>query len=159
MSVLYRLVICLESVGILSRMCLGYVYLASVAWRGRFVNPQGRNFSISTHKNLVETYAILIISLASLIEISHRDSLHESSRDSHHHSTSHILYEHRNLVEIYTFSSRRDLSAYTHILASSRDMCYHMYIHIEITVCARTYVTHARNWLGRRGVPRYIYSF
>ena len=69
MSVLYRLVICLESVSILVRMCLGYVYLASVASEGRVVNPQGGNFSISTHKNLVETYAILIISLASLIEI------------------------------------------------------------------------------------------
>ena len=58
-------------------MCLGYVYLASVASEGRVVNPQGRNFSISTHKNLVETYAILIISLASLIEIALRDYLIE----------------------------------------------------------------------------------
>ena len=72
MSVLYRSVICLESVGNQSRMCLGYVYLASVASEGRVVNPQGGNFSISTHKNLVETYAILIISLASLIEICSR---------------------------------------------------------------------------------------
>ena len=75
MSVLYRLVICLESVGIQSRMCLGYVSLVSVASEGRVVNPQGGNFSISTHKNLVETYAILIISLASLIEIGLRDYL------------------------------------------------------------------------------------
>jgi len=51
------------------RMCLDVVDLASVAWNGQFVNPTGENFSISTHKNLVETYAILIISLASLIEI------------------------------------------------------------------------------------------
>ena len=68
---------CLESVSILVRMCLGYVYLASVASEGRFVNPTGGNFSISTHKNLVETYAILIISLASLIEIALRDYLIE----------------------------------------------------------------------------------
>ena len=72
MSVLYRSVICLESVHNPYRMCLGVVYLASVASEGRVVNPQGRNFSISTHKNLVETYAILIISLASLIEICSR---------------------------------------------------------------------------------------
>ena len=75
MSVLYRSVICLESVGIQSRMGLGVVSLVSVASEGRVVNPTGENFSISTHKNLVETYAILIISLASLIEIGLRDYL------------------------------------------------------------------------------------
>ena len=32
-------------------------------------------------------------------ETSSRDILIKSSRDSHHHSLSHILYEHRNLVE------------------------------------------------------------
>ena len=56
MSVLYRLVICLESVGILSRMCLGYVYLASVASEGRVVNPTGGKIWESTHKNLVEIH-------------------------------------------------------------------------------------------------------
>ena len=77
MSVLYGSVIHLESVGIQSRMCLGVVSLVSVASGGRVVNPTGGNFSISTHKNLVETYAILIISLASLIEIALRDYLIE----------------------------------------------------------------------------------
>ena len=33
-----------------------------------------------------------------------------------------------NLVETHTWSS------YTHILASSRDVCYHMYIHFEIHI-------------------------
>ena len=37
-------------------MCLGYVYLASVASEGRVVNPQGGNFWESTHKNLVEIH-------------------------------------------------------------------------------------------------------
>ena len=32
-------------------------------------------------------------------ETSSRDTLIKSSRDSHHHSLSHILYEHQNLVE------------------------------------------------------------
>ena len=41
----------------------------------------------------------------------------------------------RKLVEIYTHSSSRDVSSYAHTyIASRRDMCYHMYIHIEITV-------------------------
>ena len=90
----------MESVHNPYRMCLGVVSLVSVASGGRVVNPTGGNFSISTHKNLVETYAILIISLVSLIEICSRFLQLDSSRDSHHHSASHILYECRNLVEI-----------------------------------------------------------
>ena len=45
----------------------------------RFSSREYSQFS----KNLVETY--------------HHS--HKSSRDSHHHSSSHILYVHRNLVE------------------------------------------------------------
>ena len=45
----------------------------------RFSSRDTHKFS----KNLVEIYHILI----------------KSSRDSHHHSSSHILHEHRNLVE------------------------------------------------------------
>ena len=63
---------------------MGVVYLESVASEGQFVNPTGENFSISTHKNLVETYAILIISLVSLIEIAHRENLVEILIIIHH---------------------------------------------------------------------------
>ena len=34
------------------------------------------------------------------------------------------------------------ISSYTHILASSRDMCYHMYIHFEI----HTYIMYKRTY-------------
>ena len=76
------------------------------------------NFWESTHKNLVETCAILIISLESLIEISVRDRqldlfeiLIQSSRDTHHHSAS--LY-------------------HTRSYESSRDICHHTHTYVDI---------------------------
>ena len=61
MSVLYRLVICMESVCNPDRMCVGYVYLASVAWEGQFVNPQGGKIWESWHKKLVEIHAVFLV--------------------------------------------------------------------------------------------------
>ena len=51
-----------------------------------------------------------------LIRFSSRDTLIKSSRDSHHHSLSHILYEHTNLVETCHI-----------IISSSRDVCIYSY--------------------------------
>ena len=89
------------------RMCLDVVDLASVAWRREFVNPTGGNFWKSTHKNLVETY--------NFFEIWVRDIIIKSSRDTHHHSTSHILYDHKKASRDSLIKSSRDLSAYAHI--------------------------------------------
>ena len=62
----------------------------------RFSSREYSQFS----KNLVETYHHLI----------------KASRDSHHHSLSHILYEHTNLVETCHI-----------IISSSRDVCIYTY--------------------------------
>ena len=119
------------------RMCQGIVDLASVAWESQFVNPQGGKIPISWHKKTSRDFCIF----------SSRDSwdssrflfeilIIKSSRDAHHHSSSHILYEHMNLVEICT-SHLDEICHHIHTrVASSRDMCYHMYIHIEITARA-----------------------
>ena len=51
------------------RMCQGIVDLASVAWESKFVNPQGGNFPISWHKNLVEIHTDFLVETHK----SHRD--------------------------------------------------------------------------------------
>ena len=38
----------------------------------------------------------------------------QSSRDTHHHSTSHILYDHKKASRDSLIKSSRDLSAYAH---------------------------------------------
>ena len=109
-------------------MCLGVVSLVSVAWEGRVVNPTGGNFPISWHKKSSREicnshYKSCESHRDWSSRLSHLDSSTKSSRDSHHHSTSHILYEHRNLVEIYT--SHLD-ETYQHT---------HTYLHL-VEICA-----------------------
>ena len=87
-----RLVICKYSVGSELRICME---CAEVLWTKRAYHKTGglstqraeksRNPDKKTSRDCRET--------------SSRDILIKSSRDSHHHSLSHILYEHQNLVE------------------------------------------------------------
>ena len=140
MRVLSTSVICIESVGILGELSVeSRCKCVRVLWAKRAQHKIG---SLSTHraeifpypdiKNLVETSAILQSSLVSLIEISLRDLIIKSSRDTHHHSASHILYVYQKLVEILSMDLVETCHhMHTHI-ASRRDICYHMYIHFEI---------------------------
>ena len=112
------------------RMCLDVVDLASVAWRRGFVNPTGRNFWKSTHKNLVETYNFFEICVRDLFEIS-SSNLVEILIIILHLIYCMII---RKLVEIVSYNLVETCQHMHTYIASSRDMCYHMYIHIEITV-------------------------
>jgi len=64
-----------------------------------------------------------------------------------------------NLVEIVSYHLVETCQHIHTYIASSRDMCYHMYIHIEITVCARTHVLHAKYWLGKWTLLRQLYPY
>ena len=76
---------------------------AEVLWTQRAYHKTGdlstsraeksRNPHIKTSRDLIEKPS------RDCRETSSRDILIKSSRDSHHHSLSHILYEHQNLVE------------------------------------------------------------
>ena len=63
---------------------------------------------------------------------SSRDLIIRTRRDTHHHSSSHILYEYRKLVEIFSKHLVETCHHMHTYIASSRDMCYHMCIHFEI---------------------------
>ena len=109
-------------------MCLDVVDLASVAWDGQFVNPTGGKILIPTHKNLVETYNFFEICVRDLFEIS-SSNLVEILIIIHH-----LIYcmSIGNLVEIVSYHLVETCQHIHTYIASSRDMCYHMYIHIEI---------------------------
>ena len=131
MSDLYGLVIYLESVEIL---CIFQVECVRVLWAQRAQHEIG---SLSTHrgeifpypdiKNLVETYAILIISLVCLIEICVRDF---SSRFSSNLVETLIIIQHL----IYCMSMGIQ-SRYTHHIQSRHVIIFTHGLHL-VEICA-----------------------
>ena len=119
MSDLYGFVIYLESVQIL---CIFQVECVRVLWTKR---AQHKTRSLSTHrgekfpypdiKNQSRSTQIFQSRRISLIEISLRDLIIKSSRDTHHHSASHILYERMKSSRDSLIKSSRDVSSYSHI--------------------------------------------
>ena len=100
------------------RMCQGIVDLASVAWESQFVNPQGGKIPISWHKkssrDICNSYHKSCKSHRDLFEISLRDLIIKSSRDTHHHSASHILLCVSESSRDSLIKSSRDMSSYSH---------------------------------------------
>ena len=142
MSNLY--VICIECVWnthwICDWICWVIVDLASVAWERGFVNPTGGNFPKSWHKkssrDICNSHHKSCKSQQDLFEISLRDFIIKSSRDTHHHSASHISLCVSESSREYLITSSRDYQhIHTYIDISTR-LCYNMYIHIEITARA-----------------------
>ena len=106
--------------------------LASVAWNEEFVNITGRKIRKSW-QNLVETSAFF------LVEIYH--ILIKSSRDSHHHSYTLILFEiNRTRRDCQLESSRAYIIIFTHIyLTYVRDSCI-----LDVYTSRYTYIMHKR---------------